>query len=506
MADLANQTIKNSIYNFVVLVFPVAVSLIVTPIIVHSLGVSDFGIYLVANVLVGLLSLLDFGLIPTLIKSIAQYFELKEYAKLYQVINSALALYTFLGLAVMVVLYSLRLPINSLLKLNLSNQDLTIIVLLAGGIFFANGFRAVLGSILNGLQRYDLGSKVMLLNVFFVNLAMLFAIFSGGKYLSLIFIQFLSVIFLIVGYFYYSKKILPGWQFRIKFTKEVVLPELRFSGYVFVNQVASTALFQLDKLILSIMLGPALVPYYALPGTVAQKTQDVSTSLTGALFPLATQLHIANEQQRLQAIYRRTINVIAFMTAALMFVMILYSKQILQYWLHGDFAAKSASILIILAVTYFFVALLVPLNNFLLGKGRAKELAIFNTLMCIIDVGLVLVLVPRIGIIGAAWAYLASVLAVPMFFYYSERKFFNLNDTVKFYSKMMAKLAVTFAISFAICFFSYFFIVNLASLLFFIALSLLVFVLVHYMFGFFENEDVQLFKSVLRKAKILPQT
>ncbi len=480
------------------MILPVAFSLIVTPLIMRKLGVESYGLFVVINVLVGLLSLLDFGLIPTLIKSIAFHYEKNDFPNLYKVINSAVFIYLGLGFVVSVLLFFLKDIVLRSLNIEISQKEVWLTMSLAALIFTANGIRVVVGSILNGLQRYDLGAKIMMWNVLLLNFLMLSFVYAGGGFLALISSQLISVVFLIGGYYYHSKKLIPLWKLKLEFDKKLILPELRFGGFAFVNQIASTALFQLDKLLLSAILGPAAVPYYALPGTVAQKMQDVSSSLSGVLFPLSTKLHTSNENERSQTIYRRSITLTAFIMASLAFVVVLFSREIMKYWLGQDFADKSTDTLVVLGITYFVLGVFLPLSNFLLGKGASKDLALINMTMLVIDISAFLWLVPNHGVLGAAWAYMISVAPVPFFFYYAERKYFGITDSFKYYSKLFAKLAVTLTISFSVSFFSLQLVTNLATLLLCMFLSLLFFGGVHFVLGFFEKEDVLLFRRALK--------
>lgn len=490
--NLSHQTIKNSVYTFAAMALPVIFSIVVTPIVMHKLGVGNYGIYVVLNVIIGFLSLLDMGLIPALIKSIATHFENNSLDKLHRVINSALYIYLILSLAVSAGLFLLNDYIFTIFKVNLGAREQLSILILAGALFFVGGVRTVLGSILNGLQRYDLGSKILMWNVLFVNLAMLASVYSGGSYVALIIIQLLSTLYIILGYYYYSKKLLPEWRLRFIFDKKLVLPEIKFGGFAFVNQVLSNLLMQLDKLLLSSFMGPAVVPYYSLPGTVAQKIQDVSSSLTGALFPLSSQLSATNQAARLQSIYRRTISLMAVIAAALIFVIILSSSQILHFWLGGDFAEKSTTVLIILAVTYFFLGIFVPINNFLMGKGNVKELVVINFIMAVVDVASFLYLVPRYGLQGAAWAYLIGVLPIPFFVKYIEKNIFGLTDSLNFYSRLAGKLVLTFVASYLLLFKFTGLIINLPALLFFLLASFGFFIFIAYLTGFLSKQDFNL--------------
>ncbi|EKD85767.1 MAG: hypothetical protein ACD_37C00628G0001 [uncultured bacterium] len=171
----------------------------------------------------------------------------------------------------------------------------------------------------------------------------------------------------------------------------------------------------------------------------------------------------------------------------------------MQYWLDESFALNAASVLTILAVTYFFVSLYTQLQNFLLGLGRTKFLAISSFIMAVINIVLLLILLPRYGIVGAAWAYLISLLPVIYMMYYLEKNILKLTGQAKYNLLFYLKLLITGTIFYLIILWAINpFIIGFKSLLLFGSFSVLMYLFLYYILGFYEEEDIVLVRNYFK--------
>jgi O-antigen/teichoic acid export membrane protein len=228
---------------------------------------------------------------------------------------------------------------------------------------------------------------------------------------------------------------------RPGFYRRHFVPILKFNLYAYFHEAASALLFQLDKVIISVFSGPAAVSFYNIAGTISQKIQGVSGSLTSIFFPISSALTAAGQHQDLRGVYRRAMRIIIMLAGGMALTVAVFGEQILRYWLGPEFAEKSLAALYVLAATYFLLAIFVTISHFLIGLGGVKRLAGYTALFLVLNISFLLILLPRHGIAGAAWAYFLSLLPLPRFIYEVERSFLGLAETTRFYGTAAAKLA-----------------------------------------------------------------
>jgi O-antigen/teichoic acid export membrane protein len=168
---------------------------------------------------------------------------------------------------------------------------------------------------------------------------------------------------------------------------------------------------------------------------------------------------------------------------------------------------KSQQILIILTVTGFLLALQGPLTSFLIALGKMKFVSTSSIVMAVINAVSLLILLPRYGITGAAWAYLISILPIIFVFYYTEKNFLKI-DAYRGHLKLLVKIIIVSVPNILISLYVFKpMINNMFTLLISLGLSVLIFFIIYRIFNFFEEEDLDDFKkfmfSFIQKVKCL---
>ena len=202
---------------------------------------------------------------------------------------------------------------------------------------------------------------------------------------------------------------------------------LSFSAYSFISNTAGAILFQVDKFVLGAIANVSLVTYYVVPGNVAQRLHSGVSQLASVLLPVSADLHTRGERTALNVLYVRATRALALVIVSLAVPVFVFARQLLLEWVGEAFATTSFGTLRVLIVTYALLAL-TPLPYYLaLGIGRPRILAVFNLVTAAINVVLIVILIPRYGLIGAAIAYLGSTVTVPVLILYVERRLLALD-------------------------------------------------------------------------------
>ncbi len=501
--SLSHKTLKNSAYTFIGYTVPILFSIFITPVIVHKLGVADYGIYILVNTIAAFMALLDLGLSTALIKYISQYNAEGNSDGVQKLISSANLLYIGIGALGMVIYLVLGKFFLSLFHIASQNQPHIFTVFLLGGIlFFFTSISTLYAGVPAALQRFDVITKINLSQLFLFNVGVLVAVLLGFKLKAILIINIFTILIALVALRHNFKKLLPHIKLNFDWDKPSMATAYRFGILAAVSNFASNSLIQLDRFIVPIFSGTSSLSYYSLPGNVAQKTYGITGSLVGVLFPVTSAITGEKKAVQIQSIYRKAIRNISLLAAACTSAIIAFAYQILFYWLGKDFADKGAAILIILAVTYFLLALLGTLNNFLLGLNKVKFLTFVSVSLAVLNIILLLLLVPRWGIVGAAWAYLGAVLPVPLIFYWVEKKYLGLADMGRYYGVLYSKILTVTVLYFLLMhYLVQRLVVNLASLIVVGPLAVLVYLGIYVALGFMEKEDRNLFMAFWQKIR-----
>ncbi|MCQ0113125.1 polysaccharide biosynthesis C-terminal domain-containing protein, partial [Zhouia amylolytica] len=87
-------------------------------------------------------------------------------------------------------------------------------------------------------------------------------------------------------------------------------------------------------------------------------------------------------------------------------ILIIIAPLFLKIWINDEYMLKSTGVFRILVVGYFLTSLSLVFLRFIYGIGIPKKAFILNLLLVPIYIALLVVLVNRFGIEGAAWAFM----------------------------------------------------------------------------------------------------
>jgi O-antigen/teichoic acid export membrane protein len=505
--SLSYRTLKNINYSLVGFISPIVFTIFVTPVLLRHLGLTDYGVYILVITIGAFLGYLDLGLTSSVAKYTADYSARRAFGQLQKMVGSAVSLYVIIGLAGFAIFIFLGSVSSFVFHIaHVNAPHVFVIFALSGVVFFLNSLSTFYASISQAMQRFDITTKLNFFQLSLVSLSSLALVLFGFRLKAIL---AATIVVDVVIFFIYRRwvhKLLPEVSLRFAWVKEEIVRLYKFGFLAFVAGVSTTALYSLDRLIIPVFLGPAVLTYYSLPGNVAQKTAGVSGSIAVVFFPMSSSLFAQNNLETIRAVYRRSMRNILVLASALTMASIAFAYQLLFFWVGGDVAGKGWKILIILAFTNFFIAIYSPLSMYLMGMGKIKFLSLWASGLALLNIVLLVVLLPLVGLIGAAWAYLFSVLPIAVMLIWSERKYFSLRDQWSFYWNFFWKTGLVSAIYFLI---AKWYIVPLVKtlpmLLLLGPLSVAGFFILYYLFGFFDKEDVLLIKRYLKhvRSKIL---
>lgn len=102
---LGTKVIRNVLFGGMrFLVAPIP--FVMTPLILHKIGVAGYGTWAVFLAINGLTSLADLGLVGTLSKFVAEYYAKRDFPALARLLNSGLSLFLLLDLVISATLWA----------------------------------------------------------------------------------------------------------------------------------------------------------------------------------------------------------------------------------------------------------------------------------------------------------------------------------------------------------------------------------------------------------------
>lgn len=497
--------LRNISFNFFAQFWFLGLSFFTTPYIIKKLGVDAFGVYSIIGVVMGYFSFLDLGLGNAIIKYLAEYYGKKDYKKMSQIIGTSLFVYTIIGLfGASLLTISTGFIINQLLHIPQNLKETTYFALYVSALgFLINMPLAIYGNIPNALQRMDI-TNIRNIIIGTLNILGIVLILSFGRGLKEIVVLnvFLSIIGIIV-YIIVSKRLLPEVSFRIYFDKKMFGQLLGFGIFKFLNQISGQIIFHLDKFLIGLFLPIAWVSYYTVPLTLSQKAMSLMFNIAGAFFPTASELSGREDKTPFYELYLRSMKMVSILVVPLFTTLFLYAREILTFWVKGDFPEKATLTLKLLALAYLIQSFTTVPSLAAESMGKPKVTAAWAGIAAFFNLIFCLLFIPIFKINGAAMAiFLNSLIVCPISVIYINKKIIKFSSYRLFFGSMF-KAFLSIFLSLPFFFLLKIYLVrNLYSLILSIMAGGAIYLLICYLIGVIDIKDREIINAFFKKYKV----
>ncbi|MEW5805349.1 MAG: oligosaccharide flippase family protein [Patescibacteria group bacterium] len=500
MDSLSQRTFKNALWQVFNLGWVTLLNFFVTPLLLKQIGIENYGVYILILTIVSFLSLLDLNMGSGFASSFIEYTVNQEKEKKVKLVNSFFSFWLAIGLIGFLVLIGLSFLADFVFSIRTEFIRQTQFGFWFAGIYFVFATINSLFFVISiSIQRFDILGKITFIQNTVLNAFLIGFAFFRPSLTWLLASHFFSAVISLFGYFVLIKKVLPELKLKLEFYRTEFFRKLKFSLYNFINGFAGNSLLQIDRFFISRILGNAAVGFYAVPNNLAQKIHAVSSSGAMTLFPVASDLFYQGDKQKFNQSFRRAMRIGIIFSVLSGVVLLVFGYQLLYFWVGKEIADKSAALLYYFVPTYILMSIYTILNNFYLGTGKSKLLAVFSGSMALVNIVLLAFLVPNFGLTGAALAYLLALMPVILFVFLFERKELNLSGSFRFYFGLILKLLFVSAILVLLArFYLLSWANNLWQTLLLMIVSFAGIIGLYFVFGFFEPEDRELIRNYLK--------
>ena len=398
-------------------VFLAPIPFVMTPLILRKIGITGYGTWAIFLAINGMTSLTDLGLAGTLSKFVAQYYAARDLVALSRLLNSALALFLLLGLATGgIIAAATRVLIGLLFRgSSVAQGELVFLLRCFVVVVVANILILLLSSVTSGLQRLDLTYIMSAANILLGAGTGGFFLLRGWGLPGLVYAYVGSALLIVIGYIFIIRKLLPEVPLN---PLRVHLGEARkmlgFSLRLYVIQAAVGIQNQVDKVLLSLLIGVAPVGWFEIASDVALKIRAVIGLILGPVLPAASELNALGDERRTKELYYRAHKYLALFGIPVVVGVIAFSRRFVELWL-GPSMAIIAAPMSLLVTVYFFNLASGPGFLIFAGRGYLKPAIQSSALGIVLNVVLSFVLIYKFGFAGAAFGTSASLLMAAVF-------------------------------------------------------------------------------------------
>ena len=393
---------RNTAYNLLGAVVPLAVSLVTIPIYLGLIGEARFGVLAIAWLLLGYFGLFDLGLGRATAQRIAALRDASA-AERAETFWTALAMNLGLGVIGALALWPIAgYFFGHVFKIDeaLRPELLAAVPWLMLAVPMAT-VSGVLTGALQGRERFLELNLISVSGTVAFQLLPLAVAAAGHIDLGILLPAaiFARVLTLLLLAWRCRTDVIRGQPLRFASTQAASL--LRFGGWVTVTAIVGPMMVILDRFIIGATVGAKAVTYYTVPFNLAERTTLLSGALTSVLFPRFASLRPPEEGQLALEALRALVVV---MTPLTVFAVLLI-EPFLAWWISPELAARSSLAGQIIILGFWVNAFAhIPCAQ-LQARGRPDIVAKCHLAELLPYFGLLYLGLHFIGLAGAALAF-----------------------------------------------------------------------------------------------------
>lgn len=420
-----NQLRSGVLLSYLNLAISSIIPFVYTPIMLDILGQAEYGLYALSNSVVGYLSLLNFGFGTTIVRYLSKYRAEGNTEGVRTTFGFFLVLYSILGAVIMAGGMILSANTASIFDKGLVPSEIeivrTLIVLMAFNMAVSFPL-SVFSSVFLSHERFNFQVGMNVLSTIAAPIANLIALFLGYGAIGMTLAATVTQFLLAPVSLFYSFRVLKVTPKFSWLPKTLVREMIGFSAFVFIGSLVDMLFWATDKVILGMLASSVAVAIYNVGVTFNTIVSSLSGTISGVMVPRITGMVAQNTDKTQWSELFIKVGRLQFLIIALIVSgFAVFGQSFIQLWAGADYAEAYW----VTVLTMF--PLLVPLIqntgiSFLTAQNKHQFRSIVYLIIAIANVISTYLIVPYMGIIGAALcscvAYLLGQGLIMNIYYY----------------------------------------------------------------------------------------
>ena len=397
---------RNVSYGFISQVASTVAGVVVTPFLIHSLGLKTYGLWTLVGSVVGYFGLTDIGLRPTIGRFLAIHLAKENHRGMNQIVTTALGVLSVCSVIVIAATIVSTLLFAHMFHLEPDQLATAHGLLLLIGLSVATGMVFdVFDGVLIGFARYDLIYKIDIAATLVKAGATVGLLLSGFGVLAIVAANLLVQLLVNSIKVFLAHQIFPQLCIARTSFQLATAKELYGLGiWSFTTTLWLRLAFMTDNVVVGWALNTEAVAIYSIAGRLVSYAITGADTFATVLLPVASTLHAqgdsAQQKKLLYASTKASLFYAAFVAAAF----VIFGADIIQLWVGRSFH-YSATVLQVLTLPLicYIGARTGHVILFAMGQTTYKWAAIIFWVDAAANLVLSMILVKMWGMIGVAY-------------------------------------------------------------------------------------------------------
>ena len=387
-----------------------ALGIVLVPIMLRGLGGETYGLWIIALSLPGIVGAIDFGLGLSVTLQVAGCRDSDARRQAARFVMAAGNAHVAMGLVGAAIIWVLGISSGS--SVHLTSSNIRLIPALIGFVglgHFCERVGGFEGEILFGLRRFDILNVISTAAVVLESGGIVGLIVAGK---GLVYVAaWHALVSAGAAYASYEavSRVEPLFRLRLgRIEWGTIRPSIPFGLLSQFAEAARSFLWQAPPILIGFVLGSSSVVPYHIGRRIPQMITALYMRASAVFFPAVSEHAHRGNRASIREILEVGTRWIVVWALPVCLILWILAPRLLQAWI-GNVPSGSVLILRLITAAVFAEAVAAASIQVLWALGAMRTIFLIPTSVVVTSLGLTLVLLPRTGIVGAAWG-----LALPM--------------------------------------------------------------------------------------------
>ncbi len=404
IARPVRNLLTGTLTKYVLLFVNIAIGVVLMPFTMRHLGQADYGLWMLVASMTAYLQLLDLGYGNGLVRQVTHVDARGDEEAVNTVLSTFAVVYSLLGLVALGAIAVLALAVLPRFP-NLSPEQVSSAqwILAILGARVAIGFpMGVFGAVTTARQRFALTTSIAIVVALLQGAATYLVLSAGYGLIPLVATTTGISLASYVAYVAAARHTFPGMRLSVsRFSGQQVREVTAFSLYLFLISIAVHVGTNVDNLIIGAYVGTSAIAVYTVAVRLAEYQRHLCGQFAGLLFPLVVRFHASGDAGALRATLLDGTRIGLGLVTGFALGLIVFGRDLVQLWMGPGFDGSIAPLYVLALASVAMVAQ-GPTGTILLGTGRHRLVAWASVVEIVLNVGLSVALVGRLGLTGVA--------------------------------------------------------------------------------------------------------
>ncbi|MBA6234356.1 MULTISPECIES: oligosaccharide flippase family protein [unclassified Colwellia] len=406
--NIASAMLKGSTFRVIQTVIGIGIGFWMLPFLISHLGSADYALWVLVGSIVSSYYLMDLGLNHAVTRYVSRYVYREEYERANQIINTAIVIYSVLGIILFILTICGAIFIAPDLINDADNLRTTQAIILIVGLSISLEFPSkAFPGIIHAYMRFDTLALVRIITSILNAIAIYIFISEGYGIISLAIISLVSNLATTSFYIYFCFNLLPTLKLHKKYVSSKDLKEIfHFSKWTFITDITNLIKEKMDLWLIAAFISGGAVTTYYVAIRLTEYAVQFSTQALGFTVPIFGKYYAENKLDKLESslLFFLKLNFIVLVLFVSGFTLL--GDAFLSLWIKDEINHSLAyQCLLVLAVGRLLIFMTVPFFSILLTIKQHKYASYLSLVDTAFAGGLALYLIPEYGVIGAAISF-----------------------------------------------------------------------------------------------------